>query len=107
MPQNFLAGDNGLGLRSLDDAMNVLSSGLPGCIFTLEDVSPEFFDLRNGLAGEVFQKFVNYKFRVVFVLPPEHGLGERITELAREHRNHPCVRFSTTLEEAEEWASGW
>jgi predicted metal-dependent hydrolase len=34
-----------------------------------EDVAPEFFDLRTGLAGGAMQKFVNYRVRVAIVVP--------------------------------------
>jgi len=30
-----------------------------GIILREEDLAPEFFDLRSGLAGELLQKFVN------------------------------------------------
>ena len=100
---SLLAKENGLVLLSTNDALDVLSSGLPGCIFTPGDVHPEFFDLQNGIAGDIFQKFINYGFRVAFVTPPEHGYGERITELMRDHRNHPCVRFFTSIEDATRW----
>jgi hypothetical protein len=36
------------------------------------------FDLRNGLAGELFHKFTNYKQRVAIVLPDFEAYGERI-----------------------------
>ena len=101
----LLASENGLKLFSVDDAMDVISSGLSGCILETSDLSPEFFHLSNGLAGEVFQKFVNYRFRVAFILPNDHGLGDRVTELAREHARHACVRFVTSQQEAFEWLS--
>lgn len=104
-PSRLLARDNGLKLLSADDAIDVISSGLPGCVFATSDLSPEFFDLSNGIVGAVFQKFINYGFRVAFVLPHDHGLGDRITELAREHARHPCVRFVTSQEEAFAWLS--
>ncbi|WP_256002030.1 DUF4180 domain-containing protein [Pedobacter deserti] len=32
-----------------------------------KNIAPEFFDLKTGLAGEILQKFVNYKMRLVIV----------------------------------------
>lgn len=32
-----------------------------------ENIAPEFFDLKSGLAGAVLQKFVNYHMRVAIV----------------------------------------
>lgn len=99
----FLAAKRGLRLDSADDALVAISSGLAGCIFTVEDLSPTFFELQTGLAGEIFQKFANYGFKVAFVLPPEHPFGERVTELAREHASHPCIRFTPTVQAAHQW----
>lgn len=100
---SFMAKDHGLYLGSPADALDAIGSGLPGCIFTESDLSPDFFDLRNGIAGEVFQKFVNYHFRAAFIVPKEHQYGERVTELIRDHRDHASVRFFETIEAAEGW----
>jgi len=103
--KSLLARDNGLSLHTAGDALEVVSSGLPACIFTPAELHPEFFALENGLAGDVFQKFSNYRFRVGIVLADDHGYGERITELVRDHRRHHCVRFFPTIEEALAWLS--
>ena len=100
---SLLAAQNNLVLRSENDALNVMSSGLPGCVFTPEELHPGFFDLQNGIAGGVFQKFINYHFRIALVIPVDHGYGERINELIRDHKDHPCIRFFTTAEDAEAW----
>jgi len=100
---SLLAKDHGLYLRSASDALSVIGSGLSGCIFTQSDVAVDFFDLRNGMAGETFQKFVNYDFRAAFILSAEHGFGDRVTELIRDHRRHSTVRFFDTIEDALAW----
>lgn len=100
---SLLAKDHGLFLAEESDALNAIGSGLPGCVFTEADVSVEFFNLRNGMLGEVFQKFVNYNFRAAFILPSIHDHGERISELVIEHKTHPLIRFFNTSEEALGW----
>ena len=100
---SLLARDAGLRLDSEQDALDVMGSGLSACIFTANELHPEFFDLANGIAGGIFQKFVNYGYRIAIVLPEEHGLGPRITELAREHAQHPLIRFVTDEAEAVDW----
>ena len=72
-------------------------------VFTEEDLAPEFFNLRTGLAGEFLQKFVNYRLRVALVVPHPEAHGERFKELAYEHRSHPLVRFVRSREEGEAW----
>ncbi|MGE0622443.1 MAG: DUF4180 domain-containing protein [Pseudomonadales bacterium] len=104
MSASRLARDHGLRLATADDALAVIGSGVHCCVFTLDDLSPDFFDLRNGAAGEVFQKLINYHCLVAIVVPDDHGLGERVTELVREHARHPVVRFFPTVEAALDWA---
>lgn len=100
---SLMAKDHGLCLRAVSDALDVIASGLPGCIFTESDLAADFFDLRNGMAGEIFQKFVNYNFRAAFVVPAGHDHGDRVTELIRDHKRHSAVRFFGTMEEASLW----
>ena len=102
--QSVIASEAGIKLHTEDDVLDLIGSGLPACILSVEDLHPQFFDLRNGIAGSIFQKLVNYRFRVAIILPADHGFGPRITELAREHRHHPVIRFFATLDEAEAWA---
>lgn len=99
----YLAKTHGLRLDRVDDAFAAIGSGLAGCVYTMDDLSVELFDLGNGVLGEILQKFVNYRFRAAIVLPEEHSFGLRVTELAREHRNHPAVRMVTNLDEAIDW----
>jgi len=95
--------ETGLRLYTEDDVLGLVGSGLPACIFGVDDLHPQFFDLRNGIAGAIFQKLVNYRFRIAIVLPEDHGFGPRITELVRDHRHHPVIRFFSTADDAEAW----
>lgn len=100
---SLLAGNHGLQLHSEADALDVLSSGLPACIFHEQDLHPDFFNLSNRLAGDLLQKFVNYHFPIAIVLPDAARHGERVVELVRDHRSHPCIRFFESDEAAESW----
>ena len=92
-------------IRSPNDVTNALNAtlGRPGLLLTEQELGPEFFDLRTGLAGELFQKFINYKQRIALVIPGPEKYGERFAELAREHRTHNMIRFFSNVEEAESW----
>lgn len=100
---SLFAKDHNLFLKQPADALNAIGSGVSGCIFTEEDIADDFFDLKNGLAGEVFQKFVNYNFLAAFIVPETHNYGERVTELIRDHKRHSVVRFFTHSDEAVKW----
>jgi uncharacterized protein DUF4180 len=101
----LVASDSGISIRSFEDISDAIAACLDaeGIIFTEGDLAQEFFDLRSGLAGELFQKFTNYKLRVAIVLPDPEAYGERISELAYEHRSHNMIRFVRSKTEAETW----
>ena len=97
------ARDLNLKLHAEGDALDFIGTGLAGCILTPEALHPDFFELRNGLLGAAFQKFMNYHFKAAILLPEDHGYGERVTELMRDHRRHPYIRFFTEAAQAEAW----
>ena len=101
----LIASDEGISIRSFDDISDAIGAciGAEGLILTESDLAPEFFDLRTGLAGEVLQKFVNYKLRVAIVLADPEAYGERFSELAYEHRKHSMIRFVRSADEAKAW----
>lgn len=100
---SLLARDSGLKLHNEADALDIIGSGLRGCILTPDDLHPDFFVLSNRIAGTVFQKFVNYNYRVAIIVGEDHEYGARVTELMRDHRRHPCIRFFSSVDEAESW----
>ena len=101
----LVASDSGISIRSSGDISDALGAclGADGLVITESDLAPEFFDLRSGLAGEMFQKFINYKVRVAIVLPDSNRYGERVSELAYEHRSHGVIRFVRSQDEAKAW----
>jgi hypothetical protein len=101
----LIASDSGVSIRSFTDITDAIAScyGAEGIILTEDDLAKEFFDLRSGLAGELFQKFMNYSIRAAIVLPDPEAYGERIRELAYEHKSHSMIRFVRTRDEAEAW----
>lgn len=101
----IIAAEAGIAVRSAADVGDAIGAclGADGLLLTEDDLSPLFFDLRTGFAGELLQKFVNYRVRVALVVPRPEDYGERFTELAREHASHHAVRFVRTRAEAESW----
>jgi hypothetical protein len=90
----LMASDSGISIRSISDISDALGTciGSTGLILTENDLAREFFDLSSGLAGELFQKFTNYKIRVVIVLPDYEAYGVYRPETwwtgVRTHREH-------------------
>jgi len=106
-PVLIIASEAGIAIRSFGDISGALSAclGRPGLILTETDLAPEFFNLHTGLAGEMFQKFINYRVRVAIVLPDPDAYGERVGELAYEHTSHNIIRFVSSIDEAQAWLS--
>jgi hypothetical protein len=65
----IIASERGISIRSFDDISDAIGAcfGAAGLILTESDLGPEFFDLRTGLAGELFQKLTNYRIRATIV----------------------------------------
>ena len=101
----IVASDAGISIQSFGDISEALGAclGAAGLVLTEGDLAPEFFDLRSGLVGELFQKFTNYWLRLAIVLPYPEAYGARFSELAYEHRSHNLIRFFGSVDEAKAW----
>jgi hypothetical protein len=101
----LVATEAGIAIRSTRDVSNAVAAafGTAGLILTESDLAPEFFDLKTGLAGELFQKFTNYQLRLAIVVPNPERYGDRFNELAREHRSHNHIRIVRSREESDAW----
>lgn len=104
----LVAHDTGLALRSHRDVLDLIGAAYDadGIVLTADDVDPSFFDLRSGLAGELFQKVTNYGLRLALVLPDPAAHGQRWCNLAHEHAHHGAIRIVATRSEAEAWVRG-
>lgn len=63
----------------------------------------DLFVLSSGLAGEIFQKFVNYQIALAIVVKDPSVYGDRVVELVREHQRHPLIRFFNDADSANVW----
>ena len=99
------AAELGLRIDGLDDIQGLLGAAysLDGLIVHETDLGPEFFWLSSGVAGELFQTFVNFRLPVAVVVADFSAHGERFADLAYEHSRHGGVRFVQTDEEARRW----
>jgi hypothetical protein len=74
-----------------------------GLLLDEKNLGAEFFDLRTGFAGEVLQKFVNYRAKLAIVVADSSAYGSRFGELIHEHRTHRQVRFFASEQLARQW----
>lgn len=104
-PRVVVASEAGLTIRAMPDVMDAIGAAYDAdaLILTADDVDAAFFDLRTGLAGELFQKATQYGVRLALVLPDPALHGPRWPELAFEHRRHRTIRIVASRAEADAW----
>ncbi len=95
---------DGVLVASAADALDVMmAAACDRILLHAENLSPDFFRLASGLAGEVMQKFVNYRVRVAIVGSLAGKGGDSLRALVRESRRGgrgaPVV-FTDTLADA-------
>ena len=105
MPNLIVAADHDLRIAAMADVQTLLETayGVDGVLLLEGDLGSAFFDLRSGIAGELFQKCTNYRLKLALVVPDPPAHGERFTELAREHARHKLIRFFALQSDALEW----
>lgn len=58
-------------IQSADDGLDLLGNlyykGFDKIILHEKNLTPDFFDLKNGMAGEILQKYSNYRVRLAIV----------------------------------------
>lgn len=67
-----------------------------------KNVTPDFFDLKTGLAGEILQKFSNYRVQLVIIGEFNKYPGQSIKDFIYESNKSRQVNFLASLEQAVE-----
>jgi PadR family transcriptional regulator, regulatory protein AphA len=68
-----------------------------------ENLTPDFFDLSTGIAGEILLKFVNYYIRVAAILTPELVNRGKFREMVLETNRGSDFRVFSDRKQAENW----
>lgn len=63
-------------------------------------ITPDFFDLKTGIAGEILQKFSNYKVQLVIVGDFSKYPGNSIKDFIYESNKGRQVNFLGSVDEA-------
>lgn len=70
-----------------------------------KNLSPDFYDLKTGLAGAILQKFMNYRIIAAAVIPPEYISG-RFREMVIESNRGTRFRVFAIEKDAIKWLIG-
>ena len=71
-----------------------------GIILYERNITPDFFDLQTKLAGEILQKFSNYRIRLVIVGDWSKYTSRSLEAFICESNRGKTVNFSSSLTEA-------
>jgi len=91
-------------IATVQDALDLIAEasyqGASAVVIPMERLSPDFFSLKTGFAGEMLQKFVNYDMRAA-IAGDFSGFGsESLKAFMRESNRGRHVLFAPTVEEA-------
>ncbi|KFF21713.1 DUF4180 domain-containing protein [Chryseobacterium sp. JM1] len=91
-------------IKSAQDGLDLLGNiyyqGFDKIIVYEENITPEFFDLKTKIAGDILQKFSNYRVSLAIVGNFEKYPGKSIRDFIFESNKTRHINFTETLEEA-------
>ncbi|SEO01090.1 protein of unknown function [bacterium A37T11] len=65
-----------------------------------KNITPDFFDLKNGMAGEILQKFSNYRIRLAIVGDFSKHTSKSINDFIYESNKRKQINFVASQSEA-------
>jgi hypothetical protein len=95
--------DDGVLINGADDVLDLLFSTSAGCtamILKKENITADFFDLSTGIAGEILQKFSNYRKRMAITGDFENIKSKSFKDFMYESNKTKQILFVKTREEA-------
>lgn len=91
-------------IRNTEDALDLLGNvwyqGFDRMIIRQENIIPDFFDLKNKLAGDILQKFSNYRVRLAIVGDFSELPGKSLRDFIFESNKGKAVSFVASVSEA-------
>ena len=95
---------NQIEIHTAQDALDIMMTsayeGAENLIIHQAQLSPDFFDLKTGLAGEILQKVSNYRMRLAIVGHFENMESKALKDFIYESNKVGRVNFVPTLETA-------
>lgn len=91
-------------INLLQDAIDIIAEAYyneSDCIIVYEqNLSPDFFDLKTGLAGEILQKFSNYRLRLAIIGDFTKYKSKSFQNFILESNKYKLINFVENLEDA-------
>jgi hypothetical protein len=90
-------------INNIEDGLDLLGNlyyqGFDRIIIYEKNITPDFFDLKNGMAGEILQKFSNYRIRLIMVGDFNYT-SQSLKDFIYESNNGKQVNFLPTITDA-------
>ncbi|MBN1411379.1 MAG: DUF4180 domain-containing protein [Spirochaetales bacterium] len=107
--KKYLEGIPGFTLvRDENDAVDIMSAGaherIDRLLLYAENLTEDFYDLKTRVAGNILQKFMNYRIRIAAVIPAEYLKG-RFGEMVSEANSGNDFRVFQDKDKALDWLS--
>lgn len=91
-------------IQNTEDALdlmgNIYYQGFDKMIIHQKDITAEFFDLKNKMAGDILQKFANYRIRLVIVGDYSKFTSQSLKDFIYESNKGKHVNFVTSTGDA-------
>jgi len=91
-------------VQSAEDGLDLLGNlyyqGFDKIIIHSRNISPDFFDLKNGMAGEILQKFSNYRIPLAIVGDFTPHSSKNVKDFIAESNKMGHINFVNTISEA-------
>lgn len=94
----------GVKIKNEQEALDLIANagylGARAIILPAENLSSEFFDLKTGVAGDILQKFSNYRMKLAIIGSFEGYQSRSLAALIRESNRGNLVFFAAGTDTA-------
>ncbi len=92
-------------INNIGDALDIMASAryydsCIGLVIDKECINEDFFDLKTGFAGEMLQKFINYKMKIAIAGDLSEYTGKAIKDFIYECNSGNDIFFKENIEKA-------
>jgi hypothetical protein len=90
-------------IGTVDEAVDIIGeAGMNDCgkiILHENSLDPRFFDLKTGLAGEILQKFSNYRMKLAIVGDFSKYTSKSLRDFIRESNRTGIILFAESVDQ--------
>jgi len=95
---------NDIIIKTSEDGLDLLGNlyyqGFDKIVIHEKNIIPTFFDLKNGMAGEILQKFSNYRVRLAIVGDFSKYTSKSMNDFIYESNNAKHINFVDSTNQA-------